>query len=82
MGRLKESLGIEVNDNELNQEIKGFLKIIGSDNHKKTQKDWQKNGTVDRLRTRMIREKTLDSLMGKIKIKEEMVDREKVIDDN
>ncbi|MFQ5671690.1 MAG: trigger factor [Nitrospinales bacterium] len=82
IGKLTEDLGIEVGENELNREIKSFLKVIGANTPKKTQRDWQKNGTVARLRTRMIREKTLDRLMEKIKIKEEMVDREKVIADN
>jgi len=82
IGKLTEDLGIEVSENELNQEIKSFLKVVGTNNPKKTQRDWQKNGTVARLRTRMVRERTLDHLMEKIEIREEMVDREKVIADN
>lgn len=82
IGKLTEDLQVEVSDHEFNQEVQRLLDMAGGANPKKTRQDWQKSGVFDRVRARMARDKTLELLLEKIKVKEVMVDREKVIADN
>ncbi|MFQ5715539.1 MAG: trigger factor [Nitrospinales bacterium] len=82
IGKLTEDLQVKISDGEFNQEVQRLLSMAGGANPKKTRQDWQKSGVFDRIRARMTREKTLERLLEKIKVKEVMVDREKVIADN
>jgi len=45
-------------------------------------KEWEKNGVLARLHSRMKRDKTLNSALEKVTLKEVMVDRKDLIADN
>lgn len=77
ISQLAEDLNIIVSEEELNQEISTFVALFGgAGNVEQIKREWKKNGSLDRLRARMQREKTLDNILDKIKLKEEMIDRE------
>ncbi len=84
IGKLAENWNLDVTNRELDQEIQGFLSLMGGGDLEKTKRDWAQSGALLRLHTRLRREKTLDALFEKISVKEEMVDREpaKVDNDN
>lgn len=77
ISQLAEDLKIEVSEEDLNKEVASFMTLFGgAGNVEQIKREWQKNGSLDRLRARMQREKTLDTVLDKIKLKEEMIDRE------
>ncbi len=82
IGKLAEEWNVDVSSRELEQEIQGFLNLMGGGDLEKTKKDWAQSGALMRLHTRLRREKTLDALFEKITVKEEMVDREALKEDN
>jgi hypothetical protein len=45
-------------------------------------KEWSQNGTLARLQVKMVREKALDIVLEKVKVNEEIVDRDEGIADN
>jgi hypothetical protein len=45
-------------------------------------REWEKNGVLARLHSRMKRDKTLNSALEKVTLKEVMVDRKDLIADN
>jgi hypothetical protein len=58
------------------------VRLLGGGDAKKMKKEWAKNDTLTRLHNRMRRDKTLESLLDKVTIKEEIVDRKEIITDN
>lgn len=82
MDRIGNDLKIEVSENELNAEINNFAKMLGGGDAKKMRKEWAENGTLSRLHNRMRRDRILDAVLDKVKIKEEIVDRKDIIADN
>ncbi|MDH5763769.1 MAG: trigger factor, partial [Nitrospinota bacterium] len=74
IGQLSDDLEIEVSEEELNREMTTFSQIMGSD-LKKLKREWAESGALLRLHSRMRREKTLDQLIDRVKVTEEMVDR-------
>ncbi|MBI4389433.1 MAG: trigger factor [Nitrospinae bacterium] len=76
VSQLADDLNIEVTLEELDKEIDGFISMMGFGNAQKIRHEWNKNGTSTRIRARMRREKTLETLLDKIHLKEEMVDRQ------
>ena len=82
MDRLATELNMNVDENEINAEINNFVRLLGGGDAKKKKKEWAKNGTLTRLHNRMRRDKTLESLLDKVTIKEEIVDRKEIITDN
>ena len=82
MDRLATELNMNVDENEINAEINNFVRLLGGGDAKKMKKEWAKNGTLTRLHNRMRRDKTLESLLDKVTIKEEIVDRKEIITDN
>ncbi|MEE2987863.1 MAG: trigger factor [Nitrospinota bacterium] len=82
MDRLATELNMNVDENEINAEINNFVRLLGGGDAKKMKKEWDKNGTLTRLHNRMRRDKTLESLLDKVTIKEEIVDRKEIITDN
>lgn len=82
ISKLSDDLGIKITEQELNQEIKSISVILGQKNVAQVRQELEKNGTLDRLKSRMIREKTLDAVLDKIKVREEMVDSQEIIADN
>ena len=82
ISQLADDFKIEVSEEELDQEINGFMALLGGGNPQKIKQEWRKNGSLDRLRSRMRREKTLDQLLGKIQLKEEMIDRQEILANN
>ena len=75
IGKLAEEWGIEVTEEDLNKEIQTFLSLTGGGDREALKKQWAQSGALLRLHTRLRREKTLDALMEKVRIREEMVDR-------
>ncbi|MDH5457646.1 MAG: trigger factor [Nitrospinota bacterium] len=74
IGQLSDDFNTEVSDQDLNREMTSFAQMMGSD-VKKLKKEWSESGALLRLHSRMRREKTLDQLIDKVKVTEEMVDR-------
>ena len=56
--------------------------MLGETNAQKMKKEWGKNGVLSRLQSRIKRDKTLDSVMKQVQLKEEVVDRKEHIDNN
>jgi hypothetical protein len=56
--------------------------MLGETNTHKMKKQWEQNGVLARLQSRIKRDKTLDVLMKEVQIKEEVVDRKEDIDNN
>lgn len=80
--KLATDLNMDVSEEELNAEIQNFSKLMGGGNVEKMKKEWAKSGALVRLHTKMRREKTLSTLLDKVKVKEEMVDRSEIIQHN
>ncbi len=74
IGQLSDDLNVEVSEEDLNREMAGFAQIMGSD-LKKMKQEWAQSGALLRLHSRMRREKTLDQVIDRVKVTEEMVDR-------
>lgn len=74
IGQLSDDFNTEVSEQDLNREMTSFAQMMGSD-LKKLKKEWSESGALLRLHSRMRREKTLDELIDKVKVTEEMVDR-------
>ena len=56
--------------------------MVGGQDVQKLKKEWSKDGTLERLQVKMVREKTLDLVLEKITVNEEIVDRDIGIADN
>jgi FKBP-type peptidyl-prolyl cis-trans isomerase (trigger factor) len=82
LDQLATDLNIKVSEDELNAEINNLVKMLGETDAKKMKKEWAKSGVLLRLQSRIKRDKTLDTVMEKVQIKEEMVDRKDDIKDN
>ncbi len=82
VGKLAEDLEIKVDSEQLDQEVNNIMSMVGGQDVKKMKKEWSQNGTLARLQVKMVREKTLDLLLEKVKVNEEIVDRDKGIADN
>ena len=76
------TFNVKVDENELNAEINNLMRMMGGADANKMKKEWAKSGVLERLQSRIKRDKTLDAVMEKVQIKEEMVDSTANIDDN
>ena len=83
LDQLSRNLELEVTPEELEQELQNMAQLLGAGgNLKQMKKEWEKNGVLARLHSRMKRDKTLNSALEKITLKEVMVDRKDLIADN
>ena len=82
LDQLATDLNIEIEEDELNAEVNNMVRMLGETNAQKMKKEWEKNGVLSRLQSRIKRDKTLDSVMKQIQLKEETVDRKEHIDNN
>ena len=83
LDQLSRNLELEVTPEELEQELQNMAQLLGAGgNLKQMKKEWEKNGVLARLHSRMKRDKTLNSALEKVKLKEVMVDRKDLIADN
>ena len=83
LDQLSRNLELEVTPEELEQELQNMAQLLGSGgNLQQMKKEWEKNGVLARLHSRMKRDKTLNSALEKVKLKEVMVDRKDLIADN
>lgn len=82
LDQLATNLNIQVDENELNAEVNNLVHMMGEVDANKMKKEWTKNGVLVRLQSRIKRDKTIDAVMEKVHIKEEMVDRKENINDN
>ena len=80
--KLATSLEIDVSATELDAEVNKFMQIMGGGDIKQMKKEWEKTGVLGKLHNRMRKEKTLEAVLEKVSITEEMVDREDLIADN
>jgi FKBP-type peptidyl-prolyl cis-trans isomerase (trigger factor) len=82
MDTLAKELKVDISEEELNKEIQTLSALMGGGNLSKMKKDLAESGALSRLYTRMRREKTLGKILDQVKVKEEMVDRNTLIQDN
>jgi trigger factor len=82
LDQLSRDLDAQVSEEELEQELKNMSQLLGGGNLQQIKREWEKNGVLARLHSRMKREKTLDAALEKVTIKEEIVDRKDLIADN
>jgi trigger factor len=82
LDQLSRDLDLEVTPEELDQELENMAKMLGGGNLAQMKKEWEKSGVLARLHSRMKRDKTLDSALEKVRLKEVMVDRKDLIADN
>ena len=83
LDQLSRDLELEITPEELEQELQNMAQLLGGgDNLQQMKKEWEKNGVLARLHSRMKRDKTLNSALEKITLKEVMVDRKDLIADN
>ncbi len=83
LDQLSRDLELEITPEELEQELQNMAQLLGAGgNLKQMKKEWEKNGVLARLHSRMKRDKTLNSALEKITLKEVMVDRKDLIADN
>jgi trigger factor len=82
LDQLSRDLDAQVSEEELEQELKNMSQLLGGGNLQQIKREWEKNGVLARLHSRMKREKTLDAALEKVTIKEEIVDRKDLISDN
>lgn len=82
LDQLSRDLDSEVTEEELEKEVLNMSKLLGGGNLQQIKREWEKNGVLARLHSRMKRDKTLDAALDKITIKEEIVDRKDLIADN
>ena len=55
---------------------------MGGGDLNKMKKEWEKTGVLAKLHNRMRKEKTLEAVLDKVNVTEEMVDRKDLIADN
>ena len=83
LDQLSRNLELEISPEELEQELQNMAQLLGAGgNLQQMKKEWEKNGVLARLHSRMKRDKTLNSALEKVKLKEVMVDRKDLIADN
>ena len=83
LDQLSRDLELEVTPEELDQELQNMAQLLGGGgNLQQMKKEWDKNGVLARLHSRMKRDKTLNSALEKVTLKEVMVDRKDLITDN
>ncbi len=82
MDKLATDLEIDISEEELNKEIQNLAALMGGGDFSKMKKQLTESGALSRLHTRMRREKTLEKLVEQVKVNEEMVDRNTIIQDN
>ena len=83
LDQLSRDLELEVTPEELDQELQNMAQLLGDGgNLQQMKKEWEKNGVLARLHSRMKRDKTLNSALEKVTLKEVMVDRKDLIADN
>ena len=82
LDQLSRDLDSQVSEEELEKEVQNMSQLLGGGNIQQIKREWEKNGVLARLHSRMKREKTLDAALEKATIKEEIVDRKDLIADN
>ena len=82
LDQLSRDLDSQVSEEELEKEVENMSKLLGGGNLQQIKREWEKNGVLARLHSRMKRDKTLDAALEKVTIKEEIVDRKDLIADN
>ena len=83
LDQLSRDLELEVTPEELDQELQNMAQLLGGrGNIQQMKKEWDKNGVLARLHSRMKRDKTLNSALEKVTLKEVTVDRKDLIADN
>jgi trigger factor len=82
VGKLAEDLEVKIDSEQLDQEVNNIMGMVGGQDIQKMKKEWSQNGTLARLQVKMVREKALDLVLEKIKVNEEIVDRDQGIADN
>jgi len=82
LDQLASNLDIKIDESELNAEVNNMVRMLGETNAHKMKKQWEQNGVLARLQSRIKRDKTLDAVMKEVQIKEEVVDRKEDIDNN
>ena len=82
LDQLASNLNINIDESELNAEVNNMVRMLGETNTHKMKKQWEQNGVLARLQSRIKRDKTLDVVMKEVQIKEEVVDRKEDIDNN
>ena len=83
LDQLSRDLELEVTPEELDQELQNMAQLLGGGgNLQQMKKEWEKNGVLARLHSRMKRDKTLNYALEKVTLKEVMVDRKDLIADN
>ena len=82
LDQLASNLNINIDESELNAEVNNMVRMLGETNAHKMKKQWEQNGVLARLQSRIKRDKTLDAVMKEVQIQEEVVDRKEDIDNN
>jgi len=82
LDQLARDLKSEVTQEELEKEVQNMSQLLGGGNLQQIKREWEKNGILARLHSRMKRDKTIDAALEKVTIKEEKVDRKDLIADN
>ncbi|MBC8287080.1 MAG: trigger factor [Nitrospinae bacterium] len=82
LDQLSRDLESQVSEEELEKEVQNMSQLLGGGNLQQIKREWEKNGVLARLHSRMKRDKTLDAALEKVTIKEEIVDRKDLIADN
>ena len=82
LDQLSRDLESQVSEEELEKEVQNMSQLLGGGNLQQIKREWEKNGVLARLHSRMKRDKTLDAALEKVIIKEEIVDRKDLIADN
>ena len=82
LDQLSRDLKSQVSEEELEKEVQNMSQLLGGGNLQQIKREWEKNGVLARLHSRMKRDKTLDAALEKVTIKEEIVDRKDLITDN
>jgi trigger factor len=82
LDQLSRDLESQVSEEELEKEVQNMSQLLGGGNLQQVKREWEKNGVLARLHSRMKRDKTLDAALEKVTIKEEIVDRKDLIADN
>ena len=83
LDQLSRDFKLEVSPEELNQELENMAQLLGgAGSLSQMKKEWEKNGVLARLHSRMKRDKTLKIVLEKVTLKEVMVDRKDLIADN
>jgi trigger factor len=82
LDQLSRDLDLQISEEELEKEVQNMSQLLGGGNIQQIKREWEKNGVLARLHSRMKRDKTLDAALDKVTIKEEIVDRKDLIADN